>query len=61
MSQSSIIFFVLLLAFVVFVTQKGELPVYLGLLLLSPAQQTASINAGQAVQAAQTVAPLFIG
>lgn len=36
MSQSGVIFFALLLAFIVFITQKGELPTYLGLLLLSP-------------------------
>lgn len=38
MSQSSVIFFVLFAAFVIFITQKGELPTYLGLLLLSPPQ-----------------------
>lgn len=37
MQQSSVIFFFLFAAFIVFVTQRGELPTYLGLLLLSPA------------------------
>jgi len=36
MSQSNVIFFFLFAAFVVFITQRGELPTYLGLLLASP-------------------------
>lgn len=36
MQQSSVIFFYLFVAFVVYITQRGELPTYLGLLLASP-------------------------
>lgn len=47
MSQSSIIFGSIILAFVVYITRKGELPIYAGLLLLAPGNQ-------QAAQAQQT-------
>jgi hypothetical protein len=42
MQQSSVIFFFLFAAFIVFITQRGELPTYLGLLFLSPAKATGS-------------------
>jgi hypothetical protein len=35
-NQSSVIFGALIIAFFIFITLKGELPVYAGLLLLSP-------------------------
>lgn len=36
MNQSNIIFGFLLAAFVIFITQRGELPIYLGFLLATP-------------------------
>ena len=58
MRQSSIIFFYLVAAFIVFITQKGELPAYLGLLLLSPPQQpTGSGTAARLVVSTNPLAP----
>jgi hypothetical protein len=39
MSQSNSIFFFLFAAFFVFITVRGELPKYMGFLLLSPAKR----------------------
>lgn len=36
MSQSNIIFGFLFAAFVIFITQRGELPIYLGFILAKP-------------------------
>jgi hypothetical protein len=58
MSQSGIIFGAIALAFFVYITRKGELPVYAGLLLLSPSSQgststqTNTANANAIVQGA---------
>ena len=46
MTQSGVIFFALLLAFIIFITQKGELPTYLGLLLLSPQGGAGGLSTG---------------
>jgi hypothetical protein len=66
MRQSSVIFFFLFASFVIFITLKGELPVYLGLLLKSPAQTPApgsssGPSAATVAQAVQTLAPLVGG
>ena len=42
MQQSSVIFFCIFAAFIIYITQRGELPTYLGLLLLSPSQSGAA-------------------
>jgi hypothetical protein len=55
MRQSSVIFFFLFIAFLIFITQRGELPVYLGLLLMSP--PTGS-GAGGTVPTNVTITPL---
>jgi hypothetical protein len=47
MNQSAVIAGSLLLAFFVYITLKGELPVYAGLLLLSPSQGTAPTGTAQ--------------
>lgn len=56
MSQSGIIFGVIILAFFVYVTRKGELPTYAGLLLLSPGgaqpAQSSSAASGAIIQGA---------
>lgn len=44
MPQSNIIFFYLLAFFVVFITARGELPVYLGFLLATPQQPNGIAN-----------------
>jgi hypothetical protein len=41
MNQSSVIFGTIILAFFVYITRKGELPIYAGLLLLSPGTSSA--------------------
>lgn len=63
MQQSSVIFFTLFAAFIIFITQKGELPVYLGLLLLSPANSggsstSSTTNTSSVADTAKTVAAL---
>lgn len=45
MNHSSVIFFYLLAAFVIFITMRGELPRYLGFLLASP--KAAPVQAAQ--------------
>lgn len=44
MSQSNRIFAFMALAFVVFITMKGELPVYLGFILSTPKQPAGGSN-----------------
>jgi hypothetical protein len=53
MRQSSVIFFFLFAAFIVFITQRGELPAYLGLLLMGPPAPTPATVATQV-----TITPL---
>lgn len=48
MNQSSVIAGSLLFAFFVFITLKGELPVYAGLLLLTPKTTTPPAQQGNA-------------
>ena len=60
MSQSSVIFFFLFAAFIVFITQKGELPTYLGLLFLSPqttggTTQTSATSLSTVAQSAEAI------
>jgi hypothetical protein len=55
MRQSSVIFFFLFASFVIFITLKGELPVYLGLLLKSPG--TTATPGTQASAATSTSGP----
>jgi hypothetical protein len=53
-NQSSVIFGFLFVAFFVYITTKGELPVYAGLLLLSPgATPTTPQSTAQANQTTQ--------
>jgi hypothetical protein len=66
-NQSAWIVGYIILAFIIYITLKGELPVYAGLLLLSPqaaqgsaSQQAASSNAA-IVKAAVTYAPYVLG
>jgi hypothetical protein len=40
MPQSNVIFFYVFAAFLVFITMRGELPKYMGFLLLSPKQKS---------------------
>jgi hypothetical protein len=63
-NQASYIFGFIFLAFFVYITLKGELPVYAGLLLLSPASSGAgtsstSNSAAQAQTASQIVQGAF--
>jgi hypothetical protein len=56
-TQSGFIFGFIILAFFVYITLKGELPIYAGLLLLSPASGNQGSNtAANAAQAANLVA-----
>jgi hypothetical protein len=56
MPQSNAIFFALFLAFLIFITARGELPLYLGFLLASPKETaTASNNGGRQQLAALAV------
>lgn len=52
-NQSGVIFGAIVFAFFVYITLKGELPIYAGLLLLSPgsgpSQNTNNINAGASI------------
>lgn len=41
MNQSTVIFGFLFAAFLVFITQRGELPIYLGFILATPKQPVA--------------------
>jgi hypothetical protein len=67
MSQSNIIFGAIFIAYLIFITVRGEIPIYLGLLLKSPAQNpgttaatatAAGVNAGQVANAATATASL---
>lgn len=66
MSQSNIIFAAIFIAYLIFITVRGEIPIYLGLLLKSPAQTPATgtataasgVNAGQVANAATATASL---
>lgn len=69
MNQSTIIFAFLFAAFVVFITQRGELPIYLGFILATPTQPLGSATATaagstanpvSASDAIKTLAPLLI-
>lgn len=44
MRQSSVIFFYMFAAFLIFITMRGELPVYMGFLLVPPKQKTGSVQ-----------------
>lgn len=44
MNQSSVIFFFIFAAYFVFITVRGELPIYMGLLLASPKQAPAKVG-----------------
>lgn len=62
-NQSTITFFFLLAAYIVFITQRGELQQYLNLLFgggSTPAggQQSAALNPLPALQALNSLAPL---
>lgn len=46
MSQSNVIFASIFLAYIVFITMRGELPIYLGFLLKSAPAQPSQSNAG---------------
>lgn len=57
-NQSAVIFGFITVAFVVYITLKGELPIYAGLLLLSPAQsgqQSASASNASSAQASSII------
>jgi hypothetical protein len=68
MSQSNIIFGAIFIAYLIFITVRGEVPIYLGLLLRSPAQAQApatstataasGVNVGQVANAATATASL---
>lgn len=66
MNQSTVIFGFLAAAFLVFITQRGELPVYWGLLVKSPSTPASgpgttangSISASDIAHAASTIADL---
>jgi hypothetical protein len=66
MSQSNIIFGAIFIAYLIFITVRGEIPIYLGLLLRSPAQASGSgtataasgVNVGQVANAATATASL---
>jgi hypothetical protein len=67
MSQSNVIFAAIFIAYLIFITVRGEIPIYLGLLLRSPAQNppgsatataASGVNAGQAANAATATASL---
>jgi hypothetical protein len=65
MSQSNVIFAAIFIAYLIFITARGEIPIYLGLLLKSPAQPPATaataasgVNVGQASNAATATASL---
>jgi hypothetical protein len=65
-NQSTIIFGFLFAAFLVFITQRGELPIYLGFLLTSPKKavapanintaETKTSNAGEGIEASDIAA-----
>lgn len=65
-NQSTIIFGYLAVAFFIFITQRGELPVYWGFLVSTPtapasgpaATASGSLTVGQAAQAVSAIAPL---
>jgi hypothetical protein len=70
-NQSTIIFGYLAAAFVIFITMRGELPIYMGFLLSTPKQPSAGptatgsggISTGQAaaaVSAIGDIAPLVL-
>lgn len=44
MSQSNVIFAAIFVAYLVFITMRGEVPIYLGLLLKSPAPSSPLAN-----------------
>lgn len=44
MSQSNVIFAAIFVAYLVFITMRGEVPIYLGLLLKSPAASSPLAN-----------------
>lgn len=64
MNQSTIIFGYLAAAFLIFITQRGELSIYMGFLLSTPTQPAAgptatgsgALTSGQAASAASAVA-----
>jgi hypothetical protein len=68
MSQSNVIFAAIFIAYLIFITVRGEIPIYLGLLLKSPAQTpgttaatataASGVNAGQVANAATATASL---
>lgn len=67
MSQSASIFAFLAVAFIVFITQRGELPVYMGFLLgnvsTTPSNstvQTNNFNAGNIATAADVASTLLL-
>jgi len=63
-NQSSVIFFFIFAAYFVFVTIRGELPIYMGLLLKSPSTAPSTPGVGSALSSAITVsdlAPLALG
>lgn len=69
MNQSTIIFGYLAAAFLVFITQRGELPLYWGYLVSTPKQPASgpaasgsgSLSIGQVTQAVSAIAPLAVG
>lgn len=69
MTQSNVIFAAIFVAYLIFITMRGEIPIYLGLLLKSPPSNqggtgaqaatgsSASSIGGQVASAAATIAP----
>jgi hypothetical protein len=51
-NQSAVVFGFIVVAFFVYITLKGELPIYAGLLLLSP--QASNTNTQASVQASSS-------
>lgn len=69
MNQSTTIFGFLALAFLIFIIQRGELPVYWGFLVKSPqapssgpsASGSGSVSASDVAKAAQTIIEIGAG
>ena len=60
-NQSAVIFAALIIGFLIFITLKGELSTYMGLLLLSPSGSAPATPSTSSASASSTASDLISG